>query len=189
MANYKFIDAKFGNDSPTATGTVKNWPLGMTAAAADYSFAAGAADTLNSTYVNQGFGEWQYVAGVAGNTTGSVMCALIGGSALPAGTAFTGSGYFAVGMVPAKISATSVYGWAQIRGGCDYGRITGQSTSVAANDGLYLGSTTGGVYTTAGATGYRIMNMAAGPISYTSSQTFVSLQLQYPFFNGRTANL
>ena len=183
MANYIFIDQKLGNDSPSATGTVQRWPLMMTAAAVDVSSAS-------AGYTNQGYGEWVYVAG-ATNGGASKLVALIGSSALPAGSGFgTGaSGAFQVGMALGNLSNSSVYGWVQVKGGCDYGVNTGQSTSIAANAPIFLGSTTGGIYTTASATGFRIHGIAAGPVSYTSSQSTCSLVLNYPNYIGQTANM
>ena len=168
MASYVFIDPVVGKDSPTATGTVKNWPLGLTAAAKD--------DTL-------GYGEFVYLQGST-NAAGALV-QIQGGTAKVMSLALSASAY-PLGVAPAALSGTNVYGWVQVRGQADY--ALGTNSAVAAGVPLYLHAGAG-VIASVFTTGGRIQGMVA-PVSYTSSQSLsMTVQLQYPFVAGATGAL
>ena len=168
MSAYKFIDPVIGKDTPYATGTVQNWPLGQTAVAKDASL---------------GFGEFVYLQGST-NASGALV-QIQGGTGVVMSAALSASA-FPLGVAGGAVSGTNVYFWAQVRGVCDFAR--GTNSAVAAGVPLYLHAGAG-VIASAVAAGNRIQG-AFAPVSYTSSQSnSMTVQLQYPTVAGLTASL
>lgn len=173
MANYKFIDQKYGNDTPTATATFATsaavfprWAFGQTAAATD--------PTL-------GYAEFVYAQGSDVGTSGLVV-QLISNSAVK----LAAGGPHLVGVAQGVLSATNQAGWVQVRGLCDNAR--GTNVSLPANAPLFVG-TAGGFLVSGSVANSRIMGLVA-PASYTSSQSLsMSLQLNYPFCQFNTASM
>lgn len=166
-SNFVFLDHNIGLDSPTATGTDKLWPLGITAQAKH--------DTL-------GVGEFVYVQG---STHAAGMPVIIqGGTAKALATAVNNGSAAPVGIAPSAMTATNVYGWVQVRGMLDYG-VAAVALAVG-NQMLVPVNATSGISTAAAgsaAVALRIMNIT--PVSSASASTTAAvLALNYPFYPG-----
>lgn len=167
MASYVFIDRTIGKDSPTATGTVKLWPLGLTAGAKD--------DTL-------GYAEFVYVQG---STNAAGMPVLLqGGTAKALATAVNNGSAGPVGLAPSALTGTGAYGWVQVRGIADYA-VAAVALGVG-NQMLVPVNATSGISTAAAgsvAVALRIQNIY--PVSSASASTTAGvLALNYPFYPG-----
>lgn len=93
--------------------------------------------------------------------------------------------WWPIGVAAGNLSATNVFGWVQVQGIADYCLVS--NTSVAAGTAnLCLGSTAGQVGSVT-ALGSRIAGMAV-PVSFTSSQTSLTVYLDYPKLIGITAS-
>lgn len=170
MASYVFIDKVIGKDSPTATGTVKLWPLGLTAAAKD--------DTL-------GYGEFVYLQGST-NAAGALV-QIRGGTAVVMSAALSASAY-PLGVAAGALSGTGVYGWVQVRGLAD--NVKGTNADMAAGVPLYLHAGAGQL-ASAVVAGNRIQGafLPASVGSALASVGSATVQLQYPIVAGLTASL
>ena len=163
----------------SATGTDPLWPMGGIARASD--------NATGASSLNCGAAEFIYCCGSDIASIGQfVQIAQGAGSckALILDSANSAS-KFPVGVAAGKLSATSVYGWVQIQGLCDYAR--GTNSSIAAGAPLYF-CVTAGLLDSVVDTGSQIANVVC-PVSYTSSQSAsMTVQLNRPFNPGLTAS-
>lgn len=169
MSNYQFIEPGAGFPGVSASGTVQLMRLGLIAGALD--------PTL-------GYAEFVYAQGAAASapTAGDwvLMSGFSAGQAVSGNTASQGF----VGVAPAALSATNVFGWVQVMGVCDYAK--GTNASIAAGVPLFVGTGAGRANSTASAAGFRIDGAWNNVVSYTSSQSnSLTAMLYYPVFNGR----
>jgi len=172
-AIFKIVEPTVGDLVPvTATGTVPLYPLGYIARAAD----------LQTGTTNVGAGQFMYMKGNNVTAIGQ-MVALSNGSAVLAGTVNSLS-LNNVGFAAGNLSATSVYGWVQVQGFCDYALGTNQS--IEAGKPLFVVAGTAGLIGSAGVQGLRVVGAVASN-SFTSSQTSVSLYLNFPYLIGSAA--
>jgi len=174
---YKIVDPNIGAPSPvTATGTVQQWPLGIKMRALD--FQTGSAGS------GANYGEFIYLRG--SDVTHGCLVFVDSVSAKAAGTAHTASIWPVMGIAAGALSATNVFGWVQVKGLCDYAIIT--NTTFAAGAPVFLASTTGQIASTCGAVGYRVIGIN-NVVVYSSTQSSVTVMLDYPQHIGKTANL
>jgi hypothetical protein len=162
----------------TLTATTQQWPLGYLALGQDYSSGSS----------QLGNGLFQYCVGASAGQPQSIgQCVQIRGySAALAGTVNRLSA-FPLGIAAGAISGTNVYGWVQVKGLCDYARATG-GFNILAGASAFVGSTTGQLATTQGATGAAIYGMAF-PVSCDASQSLsVTVDLNFPM-NGPSSAL
>jgi hypothetical protein len=178
----KFICVEPQAGAPGAmsdTGTKQLWPLGYVARAEDKQTGA------SSLYC--GAGEFMYCAG--SNVTAIGQFVMVeqspaGNTALLLASANSAS-KFPCGVAAGNLSATSVFGWVQIEGLCDYAR--GTNSSIAAGVTLYFAATAGLLITNVGA-GSQVAGVVC-PVSYTSSQSAsLTVQLARPYIPGVTAS-
>ena len=168
--NFVFLDQNIGKDAITATGTVQIWPLGMTAAA-KYNIT-------NSTQNDLGLAEFVYVRGSTNAASNLVYIGSFSAQALGTNTNYSSAG--PVGIAPAAMSGTGVYGWVQVRGICDYALVQAAATvGGLANVGSVLGNLS--YVSTNATTG---ANQIRPPIVFLSSASASSsgavVQLNYP---------
>jgi len=174
---YKIVDPNIGAPSPvTATGTVQQWPLGVRMRALDYQ--TGSVGSAGN------YGEFVYLRG--SDATHGCLVYVDSVSAKAAGTAHTASMWPVMGIAAGALSATSVFGWVQVAGICDYAILT--NTSFAAGAPVFLASTTGQIDSTQSETGFRVIGIAP-IVSYTSANSSMTVMLNYPQHIGATANL
>lgn len=93
-----------------------------------------------------------------------------------------------IGVVPVALSATNVYGWAQIQGRVDYAAHT--NTGVTAGVPQYICAGTAGIILSNAVAGNRIQGVYV-PYNQTNTATNVSYvyDLNRPFVAGLTAAL
>ncbi len=175
MSDYKIVDAQLGVPSPVSqVDTSARWPIGWVAQGRDCQSGSG----------NVGAGEFVYVAG--SNASKGAWVVIDNGTAKMAGSASTAS-VWPLGVACGAHSATSLYGWVQVGGCCDFAKAT--NASIAGGAPLYLGSAAGRVNSTGSAVGFRILGCHPCG-SYTSSQSdSLTVQLYNPMHIGKTANL
>ena len=170
MSDYKIVEPQIGAPSPaSATATVQQWPLGYVARGED--FATGSA--------RLGDGLFQYCIGASAGQPQSrgQLVQIRGYSAALAGTVNRLSN-FPLGLAAGPISGSNVYGWVQVRGLADYAKASNHDIAVGAS--AFVGSTTGMIATTQGATGAAIYGIAF-PISATSTQSqSITIDLNFP---------
>lgn len=170
MSSFQFLEPT-ALPAVSASGTVQLARIGMIAEAHD--------PTL-------GYAEFMYVQGAAASApTAGDLVILSAFSAGQAGTGRTASQGI-IGVAPAALSATNVFGWIQIMGACDYAKATNTSTAVGVP--IFLGSTLGQVGVSSSATndtGNRIDGAWIRLYSATSLSNAVNLNLYYPVYNGR----
>jgi hypothetical protein len=166
MSNYVFVSP--GGMQPLASpSTVQQHPLGYRAGAVD--------PTL-------GYAEFQYVQG---STNAAGLPVFIKGNtalALASATNFGSAG--PVGIAPAALSATNVYGWAQVYGLCDFAVINA-SAPVGAMliAGSVLASGLGTVAAGSANVANQVRNIAVASSQSASSAAGVVF-LNYPFVCG-----
>ena len=170
---YVFIDPGVGFPGVSNTGTF-NSSSGPPAPLA-FGLIAGARDP---TY---GYAEFMFVQGST-NAAGDLCLVQGGNTAVQYGSASTAT-QGPLGIAPAAMSATNVYGWIQILGVCDYANMGTQGTT-AAGQPVYVGSTAGRMQTTAGATGYYLGGIKISQYSTTANSNSGIVQLYYPIFDG-----
>lgn len=173
MSLYKIIDPHIGALAVSDTHSTPQFPLGYFARAKDMS--SGTAPAQGAGFV--------YIQGSNASSVG-VFVAISGNQAVLAGTVNSTSPS-PVGVAAAILSATSVYGWAQVQGLCDFAR--GTNSSVAAGGPVYVAAGTAGIAGSVSALGNRIIGACFGA-SYTSSQSnSMSVYLMFPCVNQLTA--
>lgn len=92
--------------------------------------------------------------------------------------------FLPIGCAQGALTATNVYGWVVVQGLIDNGAFT--NVSFAANARVALASTAGQIGSvTALGSGIRGIVL---PVSFTSSQTYLTVQLNNPFLIGITAS-
>lgn len=171
MSAYQIVTpGVIGQPSVSATNTSQLFPLGFIA------------DAVDPTY---GAGQFMYVRGASASApTAGDVCILTGfsaGQAVSGNTASQG----AVGVAPAALSNTNVYGWVQVQGVCDFAKLATAGTG-AVGVGLCIGTTAGRAQTTAGATGYRIDNAWISQYTTTANSNSGIVNLAWPSYNGTT---
>jgi hypothetical protein len=165
---YEFISPGAGFPGVSDTGTDCRQRLGLIA------------DAFDPTY---GVGKFMYVQGAAASTLAAgevgILSNYSAGQAYSANTASHGI----MGIVPAALSATNVYGWMQIEGVVDYAKFT--NTTAAAGLPVYIGSTAGRLHVAESATGFQVEGAWISQYSATSNSNSGIVQLYYPHYNGR----
>jgi hypothetical protein len=172
MSNYVVADPSIGFLPASATGTVALAPVGYYARAFD--------NNTNSS--GMGGGQFVYARGSNVTAIGQFVHISNGSAVLLASGNSTV--FWPIGVAAGNLSATNVFGWVQVQGKCDY--ATASNTAVAANAYIALGSTAGQVGTVT-ALGSRIMGIAV-PVAFTSSQTSLTVYLDFPKIIGVTAS-
>lgn len=177
MSKFMVVDPFIGNPTPVSnTASVAQFPIGLIARAEDKLTGK------SSLYV--GAGEFIYCQGSNVASAGQFVM-VSNGSAVLLNSANSASA-FPIGVAAGVLGASSVFGWVQIQGVCDYAQ--GSASSIAAGVPLYLAGTAGYVNSVAGL-GSRVQGVVA-PNSYTSSQSAsLTVQLFRPFVAGNTAAL
>lgn len=170
MSTYKIVDQAVGAPSPvTQVDATQRFPLGFIARAADNSLGAA---------------QFVYLQGSNVASVGQLV-AISGNQAVLAGTVnSTAAGPVAV--AAGVMSATNLYGWAQVQGICDFVKFT--NSSVAAGAPVYMAAGTAGVVVTNVVAGNGIKGIVP-TVSYTSSQTYGTAHLMYPQVIGLTASI
>lgn len=189
MANFVFVDPIMGVVPMTATATSRQFELGFQVKARDVGALPGTG-TAQSVSVNSawnGAGIFQYVKGfsVSQPQSQGQLVALVAGSAALAQSGNTGTLYQGpYGIAAGAISASTVYGWVQVQGYCDYARgHTAGDFALGAK--VHIGTTAGALQSTAGATGYLVQNINfASAGSSVGNSTNQTVFLQFPFFYG-----
>jgi hypothetical protein len=171
MANFKFIDPKIGQDNVTATGTVKLWPLGMTAVAVD--------PQTNSTHSALGVGEFVYAAGGTNIAAGKLVMWMPTDFVSIAASASSAS-MGAMGLAAGAISNTNVYGWVQVRGMADNAFC---QAAIAAGVGLKLAAAGSVSAMTGTADIHQVFGLANA--SSASAANIGTVRLLYPFYAGK----
>src|SRR5712664_375242 len=140
-SSYQFIEPGAGFPGVSATGTVQLMRLGLVAGAHDPIF---------------GYAEFAYVRGATASFPTAGDACMVDGAwrAMQAVSGNTGS-RGPVGLAPAAMSASNVFGWVQIMGVMDYANMGTQGTAAAMLP-VVIGTTAGRLQTTAGATGFLI---------------------------------
>lgn len=172
MANFLVGDPTLGYQNVTATGTVPTAHVGDMVRA--YDQASGS--------TNMGGAQFVYARGSNVTAIGQFVHISNGSAVLLASANSTV--FWPIGVAAGNLSASNVFGWVQVQGKCDY--ATASNTAVAANAYIALGSTAGQVGTVT-ALGSRIMGIAI-PNSFTSSQTSLTVYLNFPTIIGVTAS-
>ncbi len=108
---------------------------------------------------------------------------IISGSAVLLDSANSAS-FFPVGIAGGAMAATSKYGWVGVQGLFDNGAFT--NSSFAANARVALASTAGQVGSVTGL-GIGVRGIIL-PVSFTSSQTYLTVQMNSPFIIGITGS-
>jgi hypothetical protein len=174
-SSYQFIEpgGAFPGISNTVSGTGAI-ALGVIAGAVDPTY---------------GYAEFIYVRGASASTGAAGDACMImqpGYSAMQLASGNTAS-QGEVCILPAALSNTNVFGWAQVYGVCDYAKLGTQGTGA---DGLpvVIGTTAGRLQTTAGATGYIVNGLKiAGSAGYstTAASNSAILNMVWPVYDGR----
>jgi hypothetical protein len=108
---------------------------------------------------------------------------VINGSAVLLDSANSAS-FFPIGIAGGAMSATNRYGWVGVQGKFDNGAFT--NVSFAANARVALASTAGQIGSvTALGSGIRGIIL---PVSYTSANSYLTVQINSPFIVGITAS-
>lgn len=180
----KFICVEHQIGAPGAmsdTGTSQLWPLGYIARAEDKQTGA------SSKYC--GVGEFMYVAGSTVTALGQfVMISQTPGSAVaPLLASASSASRFPVGIAAGVLSATSVFGWVQIGGVCDYAQL-GSSTTGAAGVPLY-GCATAGAAVSVSSAGQLLQGCILAASHVSSQYTAATVQLERPMVMNNTAAL
>lgn len=92
--------------------------------------------------------------------------------------------FYPIGCAQGALSATNQYGWVVVEGLVDNGAFT--NVSFAANARVALASTAGQIGSVT-ALGSRIQGIIL-PVSFTSANTYLTVQLDNPFVIGITAS-
>lgn len=169
-SNYQFIEPAAGLPGVSQTGTSQLQRIGLIAGAIDPTF---------------GYAEFMYVRGAALSAPAAGDAVLIDGAfraqqLVSGNTASQGP----VGIVPAALSGTNVFGWAQVYGVADYVNMGTQGTG-AQGLPVVIGTTAGRLQTTAGATGFIINGLKISQYSTTANSNSGILQMYYPVYDGR----
>ncbi len=169
-SSYQFIEPGAGFPGVSATGTVQLMRLGLVAGAHDASF---------------GYAEFMYVRGAAASAPtagdGCLVVGSFGAQQLVSGN--TGS-RGPVGLAPAALSNTNVFGWVQVMGVADYVNMGTQGTGAVALP-IVVGTTAGRLQTTAGATGFLINGLYISQYSTTANSNSGVLFAYWPVYDAR----
>lgn len=178
MSSYVIADPTVGAVAASQTGTVQQFPLGYYARFED--------NATVKTGSNVGAGQFVYARGSNGTAIGQFvhLSGGLGGVSAVLLASANSTVFWPIGVMAGNLSATNVFGWVQVQGVCDY--ATASNTSVAANAYIALGSTAGQVGSVT-ALGSRINGIAV-PVSFTSSQTSLTVYLDFPKIIGVTAS-
>ena len=121
---------------------------------------------------NYGYGEFIYCRGNAASSASSGAWVVMSNfSAVLAQQNMSVGIGGPVGVVAGDLSATSVYGWVQVYGVCDFAKAA-TNNSIAAGRGVFIAATAGRVNSSVQAgTGNMLIFGAVAGSSYTSSQS------------------
>lgn len=169
-SSYQFIEPGAAFPGVSATGTVQLMRLGLIAGAHDPTF---------------GYAEFMYVRGSSNSVPTAGDGCLIDGAyraqqLVSGNTVSRGP----VGLAPAALSATNVFGWVQVMGVADFVNMGTQGTT-AAGFPVVVGTTAGRLQTTAGATGFLINGLYVSQYSTTANSNSGILFAYYPVYDGR----
>jgi|SRR6185312_11960586 len=180
MASSYVIDTPVGATPVSQTDTVQRFDLGIEARGVDRQ--------TGKSSVNVGAGVFVYARGSNVTAAGQFvhLSQSIGGGGQSAVLLASANStcFWPIGVAAGNLSATNVFGWVQVVGVCDYALVS--NTSVAANAYIALASTAGQVGSVT-ALGSRIAGIAV-PVSFTSSQTSLTVLLNRPMIIGITAS-
>jgi len=178
MSSYVIVDAIIGGAPVSRIDTTPLVPTGYLAHAIDNA-------TVKSS-VNVGAGMFVYARGSNATTNGQFvhLSGGLGGVSAVLLASANSTVFWPIGVCAGALTGTGQFGWVQVQGLCDY--ATASNTSVAANAYIALGSTAGQVGSVT-ALGSRIMGIAV-PNSFTSSQTSLTVFLNFPAIIGVTAS-
>ncbi len=180
MASSYIIELPVGNVPCSVIDTFARVPVGYVARGYD--------NQTGKSSVNVGAGQFIYCRGSNATTNGQfvhISASAVGGGVSAVLLASANSTVFwDIGVLCGALTGTGQFGWVQVQGICDY--ATCSNTSVAANAYIALGSTAGQVGSVT-ALGSRLMGIAI-PNSFTSSQTSLTVWLDYPRIIGVTAS-
>lgn len=190
MSNYVFIGPGMMGQVPMSqTDTAQRYELGLEVFARDVGnlplTGSAASSSVGSGAL--GGGVFRYVQGGATSVSAQgQLVAIQGNSVFPVGSAHKASA-FPVGVAAGAISATSVFGWVQVQGMCDYARISNHDIAVGAQ--AFLASTAGLLATTNTATNDGRFIVGIGfPVSATSTQSAsITCDLNRPFIAAQIA--
>lgn len=176
ISQYKVVGDAIGAIGLSETQTTQAWPLGYQVQGVKQ--ASGTADKA-------GWGRFVYVQGSDVSSAGRFVH-LHNGSAVLLAAAASASA-MQVGVACAALSATSLYGWAQVEGYCDF--ALGTNSSCGAGIPLYIAAGTAGVALSNAVAGNRIQGVVLGA-SYTSADVSMKVYLNgAAHVNGATAVL
>jgi len=174
---YVFIEPAAGVYGVSSTGTFSTG--GVPAANPPFMFG----NVQGATDPTYGYAEFMFVCGPAAGTCQSGDAVLLlNNTVQQLGTASTAS-YGPVAYLPAPMTASNVYGWAQIMGVADYCRMT--NTVVAVGLPMVVGKTIGILQSAVGTTGYRIDGLKCSQYSATTNSNSGIMNLYYPQYEGR----
>lgn len=191
MSNYVFVPQYGGQPAPmSGTDTSQRFELGLEVWARDMG-QTNAITTAPGT-ANQavfGGGVFRYCQG---NDVGSsgMFVAIVSDSASKIAAAHTISNAVPVGIAAGALSATSVYGWVQVQGVCDWARVTsGGSCGLTVGAPVFVNTGTAGYVQGASAANHRLYGVAALQSHATdATKTTCSFYLNRPFILGATAS-
>lgn len=135
MSDYYIANPIIGAPGPaTATHSTPQFPLGHKVIAVDRAA---------STSGGPAFGEFVYCRGSNMASAGQFVH-IVNGSAVLLASGNSALRY-PVGVAPAALTATNVYGWVQVYGLADYCRANASDATVPAGSAAYLCATAGAV--------------------------------------------
>ncbi len=188
-ANFVFLEPNAIVAGPASqTYSNQRLPLQYVARAVDAQSAATAA----ANQVGVGGAVFVYCVGSDSDVAKGAMVAIDSGTARAINTASTGS-CWQLGIAAAALTASSVYGWVQVSGICDYAKFGG-TANIAAGGSIALGSAAGrweSAYEASASAGYRIIG-AHNVVSITATagqSNAATVALYFPTHIGVTANL
>ncbi len=164
---YTTIESRLGIQPIANTSTVQNLPLGTRVRAYDPTY---------------GEGEFVYLEGVASTVAGSSVTynALAGTTAL---TVLTSKNLAQPVAVAMSANVASQFGWYQTVG---VALIKKTAAKISPNTALWFTATGGSVSSTA-VSGAQVVNCRGVPAAtLASAATFVSAQINEPFYQGQT---
>lgn len=185
VSYYKAIEPNVAGVPISQTDTAARFPLGAVVRAAYHGTATGTVSNLGGGAV------FQYCQGSDVTTAGQFV-QIQGNSAVLAAAA-AGASYFPIGVAAGALSTTSVYGWVQIHGICDYVLTTNEDHS--AGRPLYINAGTAGLVQSTPVAGQNIEG-AVNLVAFSSSggtgtgtdllYSNLTVQLRFPHVVGTT---
>lgn len=174
MSAYKFINPLMGVPQPGDTGTFGTQP----GSGAPFPFGL-IQEAVDPTL---GYAEFMFVKGGAASAPARGDACLIVNNAVQQIVSGNTASQGQVGIAAGAISASNVWGWAQVYGVCDYAKLGTQGTG-AVGLPLCIGTTAGRLQTTASvSTGFWINAVKVGNYSTTANSDAATIQLAWPCY-------